>query len=104
MVAPVWLSEILLASPLKPLNGIQWNDRNQDLNVLYQVCDIWAGRKTKMAPGLISWYIFYFSSETAERYSVKINRKQDLNLLFQVCIFRADRKTNMAARPLICWY
>ena len=45
---------------------------------------------------LIGWDIFYFSSETAERNSMKLDRKQDLNVLYQVCVFRADRKNKMA--------
>ena len=41
---------------------------------------------------LIGWDIFNFSSETAERNSLKLDRKQDLNVLYQVCVFRADQK------------
>ena len=41
--------------------------------------------------------IFDFSSETAKRNSMKLDRKQDLNVLYQVCVFRADRKNKMAA-------
>ena len=40
---------------------------------------------------LIGWDIFYFSSETAERKSTKLDRKQDLNVLYKVCVFRADQ-------------
>ena len=46
---------------------------------------------------LISWDIFDFSSETAERNSTKFDRKQDLNVLYQVCVFRANQKIKMAA-------
>ena len=54
--------------------------------------------KTRWLPWpLISWDIFDFSSETAERNSTKLDRKQDLNVLYQVCVFRADRKNKMAA-------
>ena len=54
--------------------------------------------KTRWPPlPLIGWDIFYFSSETAERNSTKLDRKQDLNTLYQVCVFRADRKNKMAA-------
>ena len=57
----------------------------------------WIG-KTRWPPWtLIGWDIFHFSSETAERNSMKLDRKQDLNVLYQVCIFRADQKTKMAA-------
>ena len=45
----------------------------------------------------LTFHIFDFSSETAERNSIKLYRKQDLNLLYQVCVFRADRKNKMAA-------
>ena len=49
--------------------------------------------KTRWQPWpLIGWDIFYFSSETAERNSTKLDRKQDLNALYQVCIFRSDQK------------
>ena len=46
---------------------------------------------------LIGWDISDFSSETAERNSMKLDRKQDLNVLYQVCVFGADRKNKMAA-------
>ena len=45
----------------------------------------------------LTFHIFDFSSETAERNSTKLDRKQDLNVLYQVCVFRADRKNKMAA-------
>ena len=45
----------------------------------------------------LTFHIFDFSSEIAERNSTKLNRKQDLNVLYQVCVFRADRKIKMAA-------
>ena len=45
----------------------------------------------------LTFHIFDFSSETAERNSTKLDRKQDLNILYQVCVFRADRKNKMAA-------
>ena len=46
---------------------------------------------------LIGWDIFDFSSETAERNSMKLDRKQDLNFFYHVCVFWADRKNKMAA-------
>ena len=151
-----WLAETFSTSPLKPLNGIQWNltgskistsstkfvffgpigktrrppwpligwyilyfssetaewnstelDREQDLNVLYQVCVLRVDRKNKMAAltsDLLSH--FQFSSETAERNSTKLDMKQDLNVLSQGCVFffLADRKNKMAAWSLICCY
>ena len=46
---------------------------------------------------LFGWDIFDFSSETAKRNSMQLDRRQDLNVLFQVCVLRADRKNKMAA-------
>ena len=55
-------------------------------------------RKTRWPPWpLICWDIFDFSSETAERYSTKLDRKQDLKAFYEVCVFPADRKNKMAA-------
>ena len=45
----------------------------------------------------LTFHIFDFSSETAERNSTKLDRKQDLNVLYQVCVFRTNRKNKMAA-------
>ena len=45
----------------------------------------------------LTFHIFNFSSETAERNSTKLDRKQDLKVLYQDCVFRADRKNKMAA-------
>ena len=45
----------------------------------------------------LTFHIFGFSSETAERNSTKLDRKQDLNVLYKVCVFWADRKNKMAA-------
>ena len=54
--------------------------------------------KTRWPPlSLIGWDIFYFSSETAEWNSTKLDWKQDLNVLHKVFVFRADRKNKMAA-------
>ena len=51
----------------------------------------------RRCPSSLTFNIFDFSSETAERNSTKLIRKQDLNILYQVCVFRADRKNKMAA-------
>ena len=52
--------------------------------------------KTRWPPQpLISWEIFEFSPENAERNSTKLDRKQDLNVLYQV-FFSTDRKNKMA--------
>ena len=67
-------------------------DRKHDLNVLYKVCVFRAYQKIKMAALASDWLrLFDFSSETAERNSMKLDRKQDLNILYKVCIFRADQ-------------
>ena len=92
----LWLAEAFSTS-LKALNGIQQNDKKQDLNVLYKVYVFLADRKNTMAARPPScWDIFDFSPGTTERISTILDRKQDLNVLYQVCVFRADRKTKMA--------
>ena len=48
-------------------------------------------------PSSLTFHIFDFSSETAERNFTKLYRKLDLNVIHQVCVFRADRKNKMAA-------
>ena len=45
----------------------------------------------------LTFHIFDFSSETAERNSRNLDRKQDLNVLNQFCVILADRKNKMAA-------
>ena len=45
----------------------------------------------------LTFHIFDFFSETAERNSTKLRKKQDLNVLYQDCVFRTDRKNKMAA-------
>ena len=95
----LWLAETFSTSPLKPLNGIQWNLTGSKIStpstnfVFFR--PIW---KTRWPPWpLIGWDIFVFSSETNEGNSKKLDRKQDLNALYQVCVFRADPKNKMAA-------
>ena len=48
-------------------------------------------------PSSLTFHIFDFSSETAERNSTKLDRKQDLNVLYKGCVFQAYRKKKMAA-------
>ena len=90
----LWLVETFSTSPLKPLNGIQRNltrSKNSTSSTKYVFFGLIG--KTRWPPWpLISWDIFDFSSETAERNSTKLDRKQDLNVLYQVCVFRADGK------------
>ena len=76
------------------------HDRNQDLNVFYQVCVFRPIRKkNKIPPGL--WLAETFSTSPLkllnEQNSTKLDRKQDLNVLYQVCVFRADWKNKIAA-------
>ena len=61
--------------------------------------------KTRWPPWpLIGWDIFDFSSETAERNSMKLDRKQDLKVLYQVCVvFGPIGKTRWPPWPLIGW-
>ena len=95
----LWLADTFSTSLLKQLNGIQ---RNLTGNKISTSCTkfVFFGqmRKTRWPPlPLIGRDIFYFSSETAEWNSTKLDRQQDPNVLYQVCVFRADRKNKMAA-------
>ena len=95
----LWLAETFSTSSLKPLHGIQRNLTGSKISTpstkFVFFGSIW---KTRWPPlPMIGWYIFDFSSETAERNSTKLDRKQDLNALYQVCVFWADRKNKMAA-------
>ena len=101
----LWLAETFSTSPLKPLNGIQRNLTGSKIStsstkfVFFRPIG-----KTRWPPWpLIGWDIFDFSSETAERNSMKLDRKQDLNVLYQVCVFQVDRKTRWPPWPLIGW-
>ena len=95
----LWLAETFSTSPVKPLNGIQRNLTRSKISTS-STKFVFFGPivKPRLPPWpLIGWDIFYFSSETAERNSTKLDRKQDLNILYQVCVFRADWKNKMAA-------
>ena len=48
-------------------------------------------------PSSLTFHIFDFSSETAERNSTKLDSKQDLNILYQVCAFLSNPKNKMAS-------
>ena len=95
----LWLAETFSTSPLQPLNGIQWNLTGSEISMSSTKFVLLRRiRKTRWPPWpLIGWDIFDFSSETAERNSMKLDRKRDLNVLYQVCVFQADRKNKMAA-------
>ena len=97
----LWLTKTFLNSPLKPLNRIQWNLIGSKMTTYStKFLFFWLIGKTKWPPWpLIYWDIFYFSSETAERNSRKLDRKQDLNILYLVWFFcRADSTYKMAAQ------
>ena len=101
----LWLAETFSTSPLKPLNGIQWNLTGSKI-LMSSTKFVFFGLigKTGWLPWpLIGWDILDFSSETAERNSMKLDRKQDLNVLYQVCVFRADWKIRWPPWPLIGW-
>ena len=100
----LWLNETFSTSPLKRLNGIQWNLTGSKISTpSTKFLFVEPIGKTRWPPWpLIGWEIFDFSDETAERNSKKFERKQDLKVLYQVCVFRADRKNKMAA-PASDW-
>ena len=61
-------------------------DRNQEVNVFYQLCVFGPIGKPRWSPwSLMCWDIFDFSCETVERNSTKLDRKQDLNVPYQIC-------------------
>ena len=67
----LWLAETFSTSSLKPLNGIQQNllsEEARSQRPLPSLCFLGRSEKTRWPPWpLISWYIFDFSYETAER-------------------------------------
>ena len=95
----LWLADTFSTSPLKSLNGLQWNLTGSKISTSSTKFVFFGPIGKKRWPPwlLIGWDIFDFSSETAERNLMKLDRKQDFNVLYQVCVFRADRKNKMAA-------
>ena len=102
----LWLAEKFSTSPLKPLNGIQWNLIGSKIS-MSSTKFVFLGSigKTRWRPlSLIGWDIFDSSSETVEQNSTKLDRKQDLNVLYQVCcFFWPIGKTRWPPWPLIGW-
>ena len=95
----LWLAETFSTSPLKRLNGIQWNLTGSKTSTSSTKFMFFGPiGKTRWLPWpLIGWDIFDFSSETADRNSTKLDRKQELNVLYQFCVLRVDWKNKMAA-------
>ena len=82
----LWLAKTFWTSPLKPLNGIQRNLTGSKIS-MSSTKFVFFGPigKTRWPPWLlIGWDIFDFSSGTAERNSMKLDRKQDLNVLYHL--------------------
>ena len=101
----LWLADTFLTSPLKHLNRIQRNLTESKISTS-STKFVFFGliRKTRWPPWpLIGWDIFDFSSETAERNSMILDRNQDLKVLYQVCVFRPIRKTRWPPWSLIGW-
>ena len=99
----LWLAETFSTSPLKLLNGIQRNVTGSKISTS-STKFVFFGPigKIRWPPWpLIGWDIFNFSSETAERNSMKLDMKQDLNVLYQVCVFPG--KTRWLPCPVIGW-
>ena len=94
-----WLAETFSTSPLKPLIGIQRNLTGSNISTSSSKLLLFGPIGIRKWPPwpLIGWDIFDFSSKTAERNSMKLDREQDLNVLYQVCVFTVDRKNKMAA-------
>ena len=100
----LWLAETFSTS-LKLLNRIQRNLTGSQISTTSSKCVVfWPIRKTRWPPWpLICWDIFDFSSETAERNSMKLYRKQELTVLYQFCVFRRIGKTRWPPWSLIGW-
>ena len=71
--------------------------RRLKCTILTMRCPSSVVRPSSVRPSSLTFHIFDFSSETAERNFTKLYTKVDLNLLYKVCVFRADRRNKMAA-------
>ena len=99
----LWLAETFSISPLKPLNGIQWNLTGSKISTSStKFLFFRAYWKTRWLPWpLIGWHIFYFSPE---RNSTQLDRKQDLKVLYQVFFFGPIGKVRWPPWLLIGWH
>ena len=85
-----WEIEILYLACT--LNFLVHLSRRLECTIVIMRCPSSVRRLSVVRLSSLTFYIFDFSSETAERNSTKLDRKQDLNVLYQVCVFQADRK------------
>ena len=74
------------------LNGIQCNLRGSKILISSTIFVFFGPIRKPRWPSwpLIGWYIFDFSSATAEPNSTKLDLRQVLNILYQICVFWAD--------------
>ena len=94
----LWLAETFSTSPMKPLNGIQWNLTENKFSTS-STKFVFLGWSIKQYGRPDLWFAetyFDFSSETAERNSAKLDRKQDLNIIYLVCVFQAKKCIKIA--------
>ena len=82
----LWSADTFSTSPLNPLNGIQQNLTRRKISMSSTKFVFFGqiGKRRWPLRTLIGRGIFYFSSETAERNSKKLDRKQDFNVLYKV--------------------
>ena len=101
----LWLAETFSTSPLKPLKGIRRNLIGSKISMpSTKIVFFGPIRETKWLPWpLISWDIFDFSEETAERNSTKLDSKQALNTFYHVCVFQANQGKNKIAALASDW-
>ena len=89
----LWLAETFLTSPLKLINGIQWNLKGSKIS-MSSIKVLFTRRigKTRWLPWrLIGQDIFDFFFEIAEWNSMKPDWKEDLNVLYLVCVLQVDK-------------
>ena len=95
----LWFAETFSTFSLKPLNRIQRNLTVSKISTS-STKFVFSGPigKTRWPPWpLIDWDIFNFSSETAKRNLMKLDKKQDFNVLYQVCF--SGRSEKQDGRP-----